>query len=62
MDGKPKTCPICERPEGKNERYWYHYGALCCLRQNAYVLESCNRHFTMKHCQIVLEEISNTQK
>ena len=62
MDGKPKTCPICERPEGKNERYWYHYGALCCLRQNAYVLESCNRQYTVVNTQIIQGENSNLWK
>ena len=42
MDGKERICPVCERPEGRNERYWHHYGALCCLSCKAFFRRYAN--------------------
>ena len=58
MDSTKKICPVCERPETTNERYWHHYGALCCLSCKAFFRRYHRQHkkvYTCKtdgHCDV----------
>ena len=51
MDSTKKICPVCERPETTNERYWHHYGALCCLSCKAFFRRYHRQHKKVYSCK-----------